>query len=396
MTNGVWASAFTPIGGATTSDVAVAAPAAGVIDVYLRSLGRHPGDCTPGARSTGSGAPGRTRAAGSRPAPGSTWSRAPGAPRSGSPARTPRSTCASAPPPGAPGSASPPDLALRPRVDAGLSSGRQADGSGPSDPALIRSPDHGDASAPPVAVGRVSWGRAGGSGTGSASGCRSRPRWRCWLRFRLASAPADVPAAEAVPFGVFVPEEDGDGLGLALGPACRSATATGCRARASACPVCSAGGRRCRAGRRAVGRCRARTVLAVGVGAGVVGVGVRRGAGGVAWSAARPAGRPTEPGGSVGVAIGGSGRGVPFGAGEPSIGAPPAYTAASAMTVSTYVVGPVVAVDRVALARPRCSGRRRRPGTGTSRPTRRRRRCRTGRPCRRRRRPPRRSPSCWG
>jgi hypothetical protein len=34
--------------------------------------------------------------------------------------------------------------------------------------------------------------------------------------------------------------------------------------------------------------------------------------------------------------IGGSARGDPFGAGEPSIGAPPAYTAASAMTVSTY------------------------------------------------------------
>jgi hypothetical protein len=37
MTNGVWASAFTPIGGTTTSDVAVAAPAAGVVDVYLRT-----------------------------------------------------------------------------------------------------------------------------------------------------------------------------------------------------------------------------------------------------------------------------------------------------------------------------------------------------------------------
>jgi stage II sporulation protein D len=37
MTNGVWATVFTPIGGATTSDVAVAAPAAGVVDVYLRS-----------------------------------------------------------------------------------------------------------------------------------------------------------------------------------------------------------------------------------------------------------------------------------------------------------------------------------------------------------------------
>ena len=37
MTNGVWAPVFTPIGGATTSDVAVAAPAAGVVDVYLRS-----------------------------------------------------------------------------------------------------------------------------------------------------------------------------------------------------------------------------------------------------------------------------------------------------------------------------------------------------------------------
>lgn len=37
MTNGVWAPVFTPIGGATTSDVAVAAPAAGVVDVYLRT-----------------------------------------------------------------------------------------------------------------------------------------------------------------------------------------------------------------------------------------------------------------------------------------------------------------------------------------------------------------------
>ncbi len=37
MTNGVWASAFTLIGGATTADVAVAAPTTGVIDVYLRS-----------------------------------------------------------------------------------------------------------------------------------------------------------------------------------------------------------------------------------------------------------------------------------------------------------------------------------------------------------------------
>jgi stage II sporulation protein D len=37
MTNGVWGSAFTLIGGATASDVAVAAPAAGVVDVYLRA-----------------------------------------------------------------------------------------------------------------------------------------------------------------------------------------------------------------------------------------------------------------------------------------------------------------------------------------------------------------------
>jgi SpoIID/LytB domain protein len=37
MTNGVWTPTFTPIGGATTSDVAVVAPAAGVVDVYLRS-----------------------------------------------------------------------------------------------------------------------------------------------------------------------------------------------------------------------------------------------------------------------------------------------------------------------------------------------------------------------
>ncbi len=37
MTNGVWSAAFTAIGGATASDVAVAAPAAGVVDVYLRS-----------------------------------------------------------------------------------------------------------------------------------------------------------------------------------------------------------------------------------------------------------------------------------------------------------------------------------------------------------------------
>ena len=37
MTNGVWASSFTLLGGGTASDVAVAAPAAGVVDVYLRS-----------------------------------------------------------------------------------------------------------------------------------------------------------------------------------------------------------------------------------------------------------------------------------------------------------------------------------------------------------------------
>jgi SpoIID/LytB domain protein len=37
MTNGVWAPSFTPIGGATTSDIAVAAPSAGVIDVYVRT-----------------------------------------------------------------------------------------------------------------------------------------------------------------------------------------------------------------------------------------------------------------------------------------------------------------------------------------------------------------------
>jgi hypothetical protein len=37
MTNGVWAPGFTAIGGATSSDVAVAAPAAGVIDVYVRT-----------------------------------------------------------------------------------------------------------------------------------------------------------------------------------------------------------------------------------------------------------------------------------------------------------------------------------------------------------------------
>jgi stage II sporulation protein D len=37
MTGGVWASAWTPIGGATASDVAVAAPSAGVVDIYLRT-----------------------------------------------------------------------------------------------------------------------------------------------------------------------------------------------------------------------------------------------------------------------------------------------------------------------------------------------------------------------
>jgi SpoIID/LytB domain protein len=37
MTNGVWAAGFTAIGGATSSDVAVAAPAAGVVDVYIRT-----------------------------------------------------------------------------------------------------------------------------------------------------------------------------------------------------------------------------------------------------------------------------------------------------------------------------------------------------------------------
>jgi SpoIID/LytB domain protein len=37
MTNGVWAPTFTLIGGATTSDVAVAAPADGVVDVYVRT-----------------------------------------------------------------------------------------------------------------------------------------------------------------------------------------------------------------------------------------------------------------------------------------------------------------------------------------------------------------------
>ena len=37
MTNGVWASSFTLLGGGTASDLAVAAPAAGVVDVYLRS-----------------------------------------------------------------------------------------------------------------------------------------------------------------------------------------------------------------------------------------------------------------------------------------------------------------------------------------------------------------------
>jgi SpoIID/LytB domain protein len=43
MTNGVWAPGFTPLGGVTASDLAVAAPAAGVIDVYVRGLtGSHP------------------------------------------------------------------------------------------------------------------------------------------------------------------------------------------------------------------------------------------------------------------------------------------------------------------------------------------------------------------
>ena len=37
MTNGVWASSFTLLGGSTAADLAVAAPAAGVVDVYLRS-----------------------------------------------------------------------------------------------------------------------------------------------------------------------------------------------------------------------------------------------------------------------------------------------------------------------------------------------------------------------
>ena len=47
-------------------------------------------------------------------------------------------------------------------------------------------------------------------------------------------------------------------------------------------------------------------------------------------------GGPTVPGGSFGVVIGGSGRGVPSGAGESSTGAPPAYSADSATTSATY------------------------------------------------------------
>ena len=68
-------------------------------------------------------------------------------------------------------------------------------------------------------------------------------------------------------------------------------------------------------------------------GADVVGFGLP-GAGGVVVPGAA-GGSPSVAGGSVGTLIGGSARGDPFGAGEPSIGAPPAYTAASAMTVST-------------------------------------------------------------
>jgi hypothetical protein len=67
-------------------------------------------------------------------------------------------------------------------------------------------------------------------------------------------------------------------------------------------------------------------------GAGVVGFGLPGARGVVVPGAA--GGSPSVAGGSVGTLIGVD----PFAAGEPPIGTPPAYTAASAMTVSTYAV----------------------------------------------------------
>lgn len=43
MTSGMWASAWTAIGGNTSSDIALVAPSAGVLDVYARAAaGSHP------------------------------------------------------------------------------------------------------------------------------------------------------------------------------------------------------------------------------------------------------------------------------------------------------------------------------------------------------------------
>ena len=162
---------------------------------------------------------------------------------------------------------------------------------------------------------------------------------------------AGVAAAEAVPFGVFVPDEAGDGLGLPLGAGVQVGDGDGLGLPLGAGgvvvpgAVVGAGVPGCVVGPGVpgfvVGPGSVGPVGCVdGVGLGPPGGGVVAGGGvvlgGVVAGAA--GGWPTEACGSVGTAIGGSGPGVPFGAGEPSIGVPPAYTVDSAMTVSTYVV----------------------------------------------------------
>jgi len=163
---------------------------------------------------------------------------------------------------------------------------------------------------------------------------------------------AGVAAAEAVPFGVFVPDEAGDGLGLPLGAGVQVGDGDGLGLPLGVVgvgvPGCvvgpgSVGGE---VGPGSVGG-EVGGVDPVGLGARVGGVGLGPPGGGVAAGGAvvvrgvvigAAGGSPTEACGSVGGVIGGSGPGVPFGAAEPSIGVPPAYTVDSAMTVSTYVV----------------------------------------------------------
>ena len=196
---------------------------------------------------------------------------------------------------------------------------------------------------PSCPAGRVGQlGQGGRVGDGVGVGVPVASAAAVPVALPVASAAADdvgVPAAVATPLGVCVPDDVGVGLGVPLGVGVQVGDGDGAGLVLVGLPlgvgVPGVLG-------DAVGVVGVLVGVVGGVlggagldgrvgGAGVVGFGLPGARGVVVPGAA--GGSPCVAGGSVGSLIGVD----PLGA-EPSIGTPPAYTAASAMTVSTYAV----------------------------------------------------------